>query len=68
MIDLSVFYREKFVTKLGQILDFHKIYVSSRGEFGVTGSNKGTHISVISYIKHGSKTYQKFHCLFTVVI
>ena len=47
MIDLSVFYREKLLTELDQILDFHKIYLSSRGQFGVTGSNKGTHLSVI---------------------
>ena len=59
MIDLSLLIWEKLVTEIGQITDFLKIYLSSGGQFGVTGSNKGTHLSAISKIKHGSKTYQK---------
>ena len=47
MIDLSLLYREKLVTELGQILIFHKIYLSSGGQFGVTGSNKDNHLGVI---------------------
>ena len=60
MIDLSLLYWEKKMIEIGLILIFHKIYLSSGGQFGVTGSNKGTHLSVISKIKHGSITYQKF--------
>ena len=48
MTDLSSLYWEKLVTELGQILIFHKIYLSLGGQFRVTGSNKGTHLSVIS--------------------
>ena len=48
MIDLSSLYRKKLVTELGQILIFHKIYLSSGGQLRVTGINKGTHLSVIS--------------------